>query len=147
MIRPCTAHDTDALVGIWLRASLQAHSFIPAHYWQEQAARVRTYFLPQSQNIAFVDDASGQIVGFFSLVGEYLAALFVEPAWQGKGIGSRLLHLALQMQPQAYLTVYAANSKAVAWYSKHGFSRVESRCDAATGQEEWRMCRSLVQSK
>jgi putative acetyltransferase len=139
MIRPCSASDTEALVGIWLRASLQAHSFIPAAYWHTQAAQVRDYFLPNSHNIGYIDETSGQVVGFFSLVGEYLAALFVEPAWQGKGIGSRLLRLAVQMQPQAHLTVYQANSHAVAWYSRHGFVCCERRLDAATGQEEWLM--------
>lgn len=41
MIRKAEASDLEALMGIWLDANVQAHSFIPAGYWQGCYAAVR----------------------------------------------------------------------------------------------------------
>lgn len=39
---------------IWLSASLLAHDFIPASYWQEQFEVVRDRYLPISATYVFV---------------------------------------------------------------------------------------------
>lgn len=48
MIRKAEPSDLEALMGIWLDANVQAHSFIPAGYWQGCYAAVRE-MLPQAE--------------------------------------------------------------------------------------------------
>ena len=41
MIRGFESRDQERVLDIWLTANLQAHSFIPAHYWKGQLENVR----------------------------------------------------------------------------------------------------------
>lgn len=141
MIRPCTARDVDAVARIWLECSCSAHAFIPRAHWEARLEDLRGRYLPLSETVLFVDDDTGRIVGFMALIESYLAALFVAPSHQGRGIGSRLLELAVRMHPDLDLTVYAQNTRAVRFYRRHGFVCAQRRVEAATGCEEWVMMR------
>lgn len=74
--------------------------------------------------------------GFVSLYGETLAALFVDPAAQGRGIGTRLPEHAKALRPALNLTVYSANRRSVAFYRRRGFTAVDERPDRHTGFPE-----------
>ena len=50
MIRPLLTSDLDAAVELWYQASLQAHDFIPAAFWQEQRIAMRDSYLPASKS-------------------------------------------------------------------------------------------------
>ena len=143
MIRPFQEQDTEELVGVWLRASLRAHDFIPAAYWIAQTEAMRTLYLPLSETVVYRDDTDGTLVGFLSFVDDWLAGLFVEPLSQGKGVGTRLLRLGLRMHPKTSLSVYAANTRARCFYEKHGFRLVEERREEATGQLEFVLAHGL----
>lgn len=134
MIRPFREEDGEAVVDIWLRASLRAHTFVDPAYWQSRVKDMREVYLPLSEMA--VDEEDGQVTGFMALVEDYLAALFVAPEQQGKGIGSRLLRLAKKMRPELTLSVYAENVPALVFYRKHGFGVVAERVEKATGQKE-----------
>lgn len=136
MIRPLLPDDVDAVLDVWLRASISAHAFMPPEHWQQRVPFVRDVCLPQCLTFVFVDDESGEIAGFASLLGECLAGLFVAPAQQGRGIGSRLFGLARRICPALHLTVYAENTRARAFYARQGLRVRESRRDADTGHEE-----------
>ena len=47
MIRTYQPADLDRLMQLWLQGNLQAHPFVPASYWEENAADVRRQ-LPQA---------------------------------------------------------------------------------------------------
>jgi ribosomal protein S18 acetylase RimI-like enzyme len=65
------------------------------------------------------------IVGFVATAGARLDQLFVEPAHQGRGIGTKLLTTALaRMPPSVTLTVFADNGPARRFYQRHGFRKV-----------------------
>ena len=67
---------------------------------------------------------------------DYLAALFVAPAHQKRGVGSRLLALAKKMRGTLDLSVYAENERAVAFYQKNGFRITGERIEEVTGRTE-----------
>ena len=136
MIRAFREEDTEKVIAIWLEASFQAHGFIDRHYWENKVHDMRTLYLPLSDSLVYEDDESGEPVGFMSLIDSFLAGLFISPAYQGKGLGTRLLGLAKKIQPNMELTVYAANSRAIALYERHGFRVVAERMEEATGQRE-----------
>ena len=61
MIRTYQPADLDRLMQLWLQGNLQAHPFVPASYWEENAPDVRRQ-LPQAQLFLY-EDAEG-VQGF-----------------------------------------------------------------------------------
>ena len=125
------------MVEIWLEASLLAHDFIAAAYWQGQVDAMRDIYLPQADSVVL--ESEERICGFLSLVDTRLAALFVHPHYQRKGFGALLLGHAQQQRLALELAVYEQNRAATAFYERSGFRKVQKRPDAATGHEEWLM--------
>ena len=136
MIRAFREEDTEAVIRIWLEASILSHSFIDKAYWEEKADAMRTLYLPLSEVVVDEDKDTGEVIAFIAFVEDYLAALFGAPAHQKKGVGSRLLALAKKMRDTLELSVYAENERAVAFYRKNGFRMTDKRIEEMTGHTE-----------
>lgn len=137
MIRPFCEDDMEPVVRLWLEASVEAHDFIPASFWEAAASDMRTLYLPMSDEIVLhVDDASGAVDAFIAFVDNFLAALFVAPEAQGKGLGSRMFRIARRMHPDLSLCVYKENRRAVAFYLRHGLCVLGERTEEKTGHAE-----------
>ena len=130
MIRAFKEEDTETVIRIWLAASVRSH------YWEEKAEAMRTLYLPLSEIVVDEDRATGEVVAFMAFVEDYLVALFVAPAHQKRGVGSRLLALAKKMRGTLDLSVYAENERAVAFYQKNGFRITGERIEEVTGRTE-----------
>ncbi len=135
MIRSYHKKDADLLVDIWLQASLQSHDFVGEDYWRGKSGEIRNVWLPGSQT--WVWEENGCCAGFISLVDEeYIGALFVDPAFQKKGIGSKLLNSLQAGRRKLRLKVFARNDHAVGFYRRHGFRVTARQTDTETGEEE-----------
>ncbi len=77
MIRPYHPTDSDAVLDLWLKASILAHDFVPESFWREQLPAMRELYLPQAETLVL--EEKGQVLGFASLHEQRLAALFVSP--------------------------------------------------------------------
>ena len=141
MIRPFEPQDMDAVLDIWLRCSISAHSFIDRAYWEKQLDAMRGHYLPSARTFVHQDDATGRITGFVSLTGNFVAALFVDPDRQSEGIGRNLLERAGSLHESLRLSVYAENLKAVRFYLRQGFRITGQQNDPDTGHEELSMQR------
>ena len=139
MIRESTKQDIDRVVEIWLETSLLAHSFIDSDYWIANREAMRNTYIPSCKTYVYVDDDSQQIVGFASVAENYLAALFVTPSMQGKGIGRKLMNYLKQFLSSIDLTVYSKNIPSIAFYQREGFNFIEERIDKNTKEKEWVM--------
>lgn len=64
----------------------------------------------------------GVVKGFIRLEGQEVRKLFVEPVLQGKGIGADLLAFAIKEKNVQFLWALEKNTRAIAFYRKHGFS-------------------------
>lgn len=64
----------------------------------------------------------GVVKGFIRLEGQEVRKLFVEPVLQGKGIGDNLLAFAIKEKNVHFLWALEKNTRAIAFYRKHGFS-------------------------
>jgi len=137
MIRISTPQDTDTILDIWLSASIQAHDFIEAAFWLSQVDAMRTLYLPASEVYVFERDSV--VVGFHALHGDNLAALFVAPALQGRGIGSQLIAHAKNQRAVLNLSVYQENQASYRFYLAQGFVVVSEQPDAHTGHREYSM--------
>lgn len=136
MIRPFEQKDLDRVLDIWLAANLQAHSFLPAAYWEGNWEAVRQA-LPQAE--VYVWEAEREILGFVGLEGDYIAGIFVHPEAQSRGLGRELLDRAKEGREELSLHVYQRNARAAAFYRREGFSALEEGADGATGEKELQM--------
>ncbi|AYA02577.1 N-acetyltransferase [Acinetobacter sp. WCHAc010034] len=138
-IRKAAADDMQAMLQIWLDASIQAHDFIPAAFWQNQLISMRDTYLPLAEN--YVIEDNNAVMGFASLLwpDAFLAALFVAPEQQSYGYGSALLDFLKQQRRELHLSVYAENAPAVSFYQKHGFKVISQGIDENTGHAEYAM--------
>ena len=74
----------------------------------------------------FVYD-DGVVKGFLRLNGKQVEKLFVEPILQGKGIGAKLLEFAISEHHVDFLWALEKNTKAIAFYERHGFHKTDER--------------------
>lgn len=138
MIRTFEPRDMDRLLEIWLSASIKAHDFIDASFWQSNTESMRDVYIPASETFV-IEDSSG-VLGFYSLLDNQLAALFVDPAHQGNGFGKQLLDHAKCLRNELSLAVYKENTPSVGFYTSQGFKRVKEQIDEKTGLAEFLMC-------
>ncbi len=134
LIRKLQPADIPSVVEIWYQASLVAHNFIPAAYWQEHKPAMAETYLPNSETYLAVTDE--QVFGFISLTGNYLAALFIRPEAQRRGIGKLLLDYVKEKRETIELRVYAKNSGSIAFYKNQGFTEISRTEDEKTGEQE-----------
>jgi ribosomal protein S18 acetylase RimI-like enzyme len=86
-----------------------------------------------------VFDQDGTVVGYSAVEGDELKSLYVDPAAQGAGVGSRLLADAQERiraggHARAWLYVYAQNAHGCAFYERHGWVAV----GGLLGEGHWR---------
>jgi len=134
MIRNFQPSDMDAVIEIWLDASIRAHDFVSGNFWQSKVIEMREVYIPASET--YVYEEAGCTMGFVCLHGETLAALFVSPCAQGRGIGQKLVEKSKNVRQNLSLTVYKENQKSVDFYKRCGFKSVEERIDKYTGHSE-----------
>lgn len=134
MIRQAKSCDADAILDVWLLASLQAHDFIPAAFWWQQQEAMRARYLPAAD--IWLWERQGEVQGFVALVDNYLAALFVRPDCQQQGIGKALLDLAKRQRRHLRVNVYCENDIAVNFYLKQGFTVIAEGTEVASAQPE-----------
>ena len=137
MIRKYREADIEQILDIWLSASIKAHSFAGSEYWQSKISEMRDVYIPASETVVY--EADGQIAGFYCLYGDTLAAVFVSPSLQGKGIGSALIEDAKSRRSCLQLSVYSQNAPSINFYKQHGFISLGEQIDEQTGQPEFIM--------
>ena len=134
MIRRFKFSDMDDVLNIWLEASVDAHRFVESTFWESKVDDMREKYIPASDTYVFSDNQ--RVRGFFSLDGDTLAAMFVAPGFQGKGIGQRLMEKAKSLRRELKLAVYRENPKSIQFYQKCGFRIIGERIDEHTGHFE-----------
>ncbi len=81
--------------------------------------------LSKLNNIWVYDDEF--VKGLIHVKGTRIAELFVEPFFQGAGIGRELIEFAIKEFDADNLWVLEKNENAIEFYNKHGFSLTEER--------------------
>lgn len=126
--------EVNKLVEIWYEGSLIAHDFINKDYWKSKKTEMKEMYLPMSETYVISND--NDVVGFVSMVDNYLAALFIDVKHQGEGYGKRLLNFIKKTKGKIQLKVYKKNNKAVNFYLGNGFVIKEESIDDQTAEEE-----------
>jgi GNAT superfamily N-acetyltransferase len=127
--RPATEHDIAGQHAAFLAAEgelLDRHGFgWAAPPAVDALAPGFRHFLRHDGGRCFVAEADGRVVGYSAawVRGDawFLAGLFIEPAYQGRGVGRRLIGLAIADAPPDRMTISdAIQPVSNALYAKHG---------------------------
>ena len=81
---------------------------------------------PEKIEHTFVYD-DGVVKGFVRVNGAEIEKLFVEPAFQGLGIGGELLAFVLQNTDAKWLLVLEKNEGAIRLYERYGFRLTDQK--------------------
>lgn len=118
-IRPSRPEEGARAVEIWRLAVDATHHFLTPDDRQAIEAMVRD-FLPNAP-LWLAVDRYDRPAGFMLLDGSHMAALFVDSACHGRGVGRALVDHALARHPGLTTDVNAQNAGAAAFYRRMGF--------------------------
>lgn len=126
--------DIDKVVDLWYETSVTAHDFISPEYWKDNKTAMAEKYLPGSET--YLALVKNEIAGFVTMVDNYLAAIFISPEMQGKGLGKQLLDFVKIEREIIQLKVYKKNSKTLQFYKNQNFELVSENEEEATGEME-----------
>ena len=134
MIRKYEQSDIDQILKIWLTASIIAHKFVPKDFWKSKVKDIKEIYIPMAETYVYED--RGIVEGFIALIDNTIAAVFVTPGNQGKGIGKLLINKAKKIRKNLNLCVYKENQNSTEFYKKCGFIVKKEQIDELTGHPE-----------
>ena len=137
MIRRYGDQDLDDLLEVWHQASVIAHHFMNDEFFEGEREAIQNDHLPIADT--WVYESEGKVVGFISLLGQHVGAIFVHPAMHSKGIGRSLMDHARSLHGQLQLDVFKENRVARAFYDQYGFEVVEEYFHDALGHPMLKM--------
>jgi putative acetyltransferase len=137
MIRPYVGADLESLIEVWYEASLVAHPFLSAEFLAAERREIAKVWMPIAETIVYEDH--GHVVGFLSLVGDEVGAIFVHPEHHGRGIGRALMDRARAARPVLELDVFEANTIGRRFYDAYGFRFVRRHVHDMTGLTQLRL--------
>lgn len=125
-IRPYTADDLEATADVWYRAGRLEYTYLP-DFQALTAEKARAVFASVivPPNEIWVATEAGAVVAYLAMQNSFIDRLYVDPAAQGKGWGTRLVEFAKQRRPTGLeLFTHQQNHGARSLYEKLGFRAV-----------------------
>ena len=120
------------MLRLWEVAARQAHPFLEDEFFLRQRYDIPNAFIPNSEtHVLTINDL---VVGFICVAKSEVAALFVDPVYQNRGVGRALLDFAQEKHGRLTLEVFEANLKARAFYHAYGFREYGSRLHEEAGE-------------
>lgn len=137
MIRKYADADCEAIIEVWYAASLVATPFLSKEFLAEERENIRTIWLAKAETWVFED--KGEVVGFLSLIGNEVGAIFVHPDCQGKGIGRALMDHAASLHNELFLDVFEDNATGRGFYDRYGFKFEHKHVHEQSGHMQVRL--------
>jgi len=119
-IHTVARQDFPRLLALWEASVRATHTFLTEEDIQFLKPLVRDHAL-DALDLRCIRTTGDEIVGFLGVHDRKVEALFVDPAWRGKGVGRRLLEYAIIEMGAIELDVNEQNPEAVGFYEHMGF--------------------------
>jgi putative acetyltransferase len=137
LIRQFETTDTDAVIDVWYRASKLATPFLSDAFLAQESDNIRHVYLPNTET--WVLEIAGHVTGFLSLVHHSpgdaeVGAVFLDPAFHGKGYGRALMDKAVSLYRPLRLDVFEENAIGRAFYRRYGYRCVGTYVHEQTGR-------------
>jgi len=132
MIRPYRNEDLEKLTDAWYAASQMAHPFLPQEFFDVERHNIADIYIPMADT--FVYELDGRVVGFIAMIKNEVGALFVHPAFHGRGIGRALMDFARQLRGDLEVEVFKENRLGREFYRRYGFTFHEEHVHEETGE-------------
>ena len=132
-LRPYRDEDYDTLAQAWRAASVVAHDFLTPDFLEAEVESIREVYLPAAET--WIAELDGEPVGFLSLLGSRIGALFVHPDHWGAGIGRALFQKALELRGSLTLRLFADNEVGRRFFEAAGFVETGRDTHEETGRE------------
>jgi putative acetyltransferase len=136
-IRQYTATDLQGVQTSWENASRVAHTFLSEAFLTQERENIKTIYMPRADT--WVAEQDGEVVGFLSLMGNEVGAIFLEPRCHGTGIGKALMDKAQALHGDLEVEVFEANPIGRKFYDRYGFVLMESKHHEETDQTMLRL--------
>jgi putative acetyltransferase len=137
VIRSYQPADCDDVLRVWAHASVLAHPFLSEKFLELERHNIPNVYLPNADTWAWVAD--GQVVGFISLLGNEVGAIFVDPNFHRSGIGQVLMAHARALRGELEVEVFERNLQGGAFYAKLGFELMHTKVHDQTGFDVMRL--------
>ena len=128
--------DAPGVADVLIRSRRAAAGAIPAAVHSDVEIRewIRTVVIPERE-VWLAVSADGEALAVLVLDEGWVDQLYVDPAWTGQGLGSRLIELAKSRRPAGLqLWTFTGNIRAQRFYARHGF--VVAEATDGSGNEE-----------
>ena len=120
MIRRMEKSETRDVMDLWLRTSNYSNSFVKSEFWTTHYEYVKQKYIDKKDTFVYIKD--DRIVGFAVVdCGSEICGLFVDPAYQNRGIGRELIAFLKSEYTRLRIDIYAKNRKAFAFSVQMGF--------------------------
>jgi GNAT superfamily N-acetyltransferase len=136
-LRKALNDDALKVAEVYIRTRRAAIPFIPPYVHTDDDVRewISSIVIPiQDTWVAETEDR--EIVAMMSLKNGWIDQLYVNPEWNGQGIGTSMIKLAKERYPNGLqLWTFESNIGARRFYERHGFLEVE-RTDGSDNEEQ-----------
>lgn len=124
--RPYTPTDKDFILEIYDNASRNSEKFLDEGSRNRDREKMEEYIdKPKTETI--VVEINAKSIGFASFVDStLLGGFYINPEFQGVGIGSALIKHIQDGKQKIELAVYKKNWKAARFYKRNGFYKTRS---------------------
>jgi len=137
VIRKYQPADCEDVLRVWEEATAVAHPFLSEEFLELERHNIPNVYLPNAETWVWVADE--QVVGFISLLGNEVGAIFVAPAFHRSGIGLALMDRARALRGALEVEVFERNLLGRAFYAKLGFELMHRKVHDQTGFEVMRL--------
>jgi putative acetyltransferase len=118
-IRKYKDSDLEEVLSSWENASRLAHPFLTNDLLESTRKNIPIVLLPKADT--WISEHEGIVIGFICLIGNEVAALFVQPEFHGTGTGRALVDEARELHGDLEVEVFEVNSIGLQFYLKYGF--------------------------
>ena len=136
-VRKYQDNDLKNVLSSWENASKLAHPILTDLFLAKEREKIPQLYLPVAET--WVAELNVVVIGFISLLGNEVGAIFVQPEFHKTGTGRALMDKAVNLRGDLDVEVFEANTIGRRFYSDYGFESVAKKVHEETGNVLVRM--------